>query len=59
MARNSSTAAAAWAQPPSPAPVPGRVFAWFKDPGGNVLGIYQQPGLAEMERTAAGQSARS
>ena len=21
------------------------VFAWFKDPGGNVLGLYQQPGL--------------
>jgi len=26
------------------------VFAWFKDPGGNVLGIYQQPGLAQTER---------
>jgi hypothetical protein len=35
------------------------VFAWFKDPGGSVLGIYQQPGLAGMERTAAGQSANS
>lgn len=22
------------------------VFAWFADPAGNVLGIYQQPGLA-------------
>lgn len=22
------------------------VFAWFSDPAGNVLGIYQQPGLA-------------
>jgi predicted enzyme related to lactoylglutathione lyase len=26
------------------------VFAWFADPAGNVLGIYQQPGLAEAER---------
>ncbi len=25
------------------------VFAWFRDPAGNVLGIYQQPGLAELE----------
>jgi predicted enzyme related to lactoylglutathione lyase len=25
------------------------VFAWFRDPAGNVLGIYQQPGLAEVE----------
>jgi predicted enzyme related to lactoylglutathione lyase len=25
------------------------VFAWFRDPGGNVLGIYQQEGLAETE----------
>lgn len=25
------------------------VFAWFADPAGNVLGIYQQPGLAEAE----------
>jgi predicted enzyme related to lactoylglutathione lyase len=24
-------------------------FAWFRDPAGNVLGIYQQPGLAETE----------
>ncbi len=23
--------------------------AWFRDPAGNVLGIYQQPGLAEAE----------
>lgn len=22
------------------------VFAWFKDPGGNILGLYQQAGLA-------------
>lgn len=28
----------------------GEVFAWFADPTGNVLGIYQQPGLAEAER---------
>jgi 2,7-dihydroxy-5-methyl-1-naphthoate 7-O-methyltransferase len=26
------------------------VFAWFKDPGGNVLGIYQQRGLAQTEQ---------
>jgi uncharacterized protein len=25
------------------------VFAWFSDPAGNTLGIYQQPGLAETE----------
>jgi len=25
------------------------VFAWFRDPAGNVLGIYQEPGLAELE----------
>ncbi|HTT51835.1 MAG TPA: VOC family protein [Streptosporangiaceae bacterium] len=25
------------------------VFAWFRDPAGNVLGIYQQPGLAGTE----------
>jgi len=25
------------------------VFAWFRDPAGNVLGIYQQAGLAEVE----------
>lgn len=25
------------------------VFCWFADPDGNVLGIYQQPGLAEAE----------
>lgn len=26
------------------------VFAWFKDPAGNVMGIYQQPGLADSEK---------
>ena len=26
------------------------VFAWFKDPAGNLMGIYQQPGLAETEK---------
>jgi predicted enzyme related to lactoylglutathione lyase len=31
-------------------PASREVFAWFNDPGGNVVGIYQQPGLAEMER---------
>jgi predicted enzyme related to lactoylglutathione lyase len=30
------------------------VFAWFRDPAGNVLGIYQQPGLAETEETTSG-----
>src|SRR3954447_11476271 len=33
----------------SPADHP-EVFAWFADPAGNLLGIYQQPGLAETER---------
>src|SRR6266568_5040975 len=42
------------------------VFAWFRDPAGNVLGIYQQAGLAEVEagtpaspvfRTASGHVA--
>jgi predicted enzyme related to lactoylglutathione lyase len=32
-------------------PASREIYAWFKDPSGNVLGIYQQPGLAEMERT--------
>jgi 2,7-dihydroxy-5-methyl-1-naphthoate 7-O-methyltransferase len=27
------------------------VFAWFRDPAGNVLGVYQQPGLAGAEKT--------
>lgn len=27
-------------------PNSGEVFAWFKDPAGNVMGIYQQSGLA-------------
>jgi uncharacterized protein len=25
------------------------VYALFRDPAGNLLGIYQQPGLAEIE----------
>ena len=25
------------------------VYAHFRDPAGNILGIYQQPGLAEIE----------
>ena len=29
------------------------VIAWFRDPGGNILGIYQQPGLAGAERNPA------
>ena len=32
------------------------IFAWFKDPSGNVLGVYQQPGLAEAEKTEAGEA---
>lgn len=31
------------------APDDGEVSAWFADPAGNVLGIYQQPGLAGAE----------
>lgn len=31
------------------APATGETFARFRDPAGNVLGVYQQPGLAEME----------
>ena len=27
------------------------VFATFRDPAGNILGIYQQPGLADTERS--------
>ncbi len=27
----------------------GKTFARFRDPVGNVLGVHQQPGLAEME----------
>ena len=30
-------------------PDSGEVFAWFSDPAGNTLGIYQQPGLAETQ----------
>jgi uncharacterized protein len=30
-------------------PASREVFATFRDPAGNVLGIYQQPGLAESE----------
>jgi predicted enzyme related to lactoylglutathione lyase len=35
----------------------GEVFAWFADPAGNVLGVYQQPGLAEAERARAAEAA--
>jgi hypothetical protein len=31
----------------------GQVFAWFSDPAGNTLGVYQQPGLAETEAREA------
>jgi predicted enzyme related to lactoylglutathione lyase len=30
-------------------PAASEVSAWFKDPGGNVLGVYQQPGLAQTQ----------
>jgi 2,7-dihydroxy-5-methyl-1-naphthoate 7-O-methyltransferase len=36
-------------------PAAGEVFAWFKDPGGNTLGVYQQPGLARTEAAAERQ----
>ena len=42
-------------QPPDPAGP--EVFAWFSDPAGNILGIYQQPGLAETEATRKGRPA--
>jgi uncharacterized protein len=35
----------------------GEVFAWFADPAGNVLGIYQQPGLAAAEASRASAAA--
>ena len=38
-------------------PAAAEVFAWFRDPAGNVLGVYQQPGLAEAE-TSGGAGAR-
>ena len=37
-------------------PAASEVFAWFKDPGGNTLGVYQQPGLAQTEAAAARQA---
>ncbi|MGH3257253.1 MAG: VOC family protein [Streptosporangiaceae bacterium] len=37
-------------RPPDPAAP--EVYAWFSDPGGNILGIYQQPGLAQTEAAA-------
>ena len=32
------------------------VYAHFRDPAGNILGIYQQPGLAEIEKQQAAAS---
>ena len=32
------------------------VVATFRDPAGNLIGIYQQPGLAESEATAIGHT---
>ena len=40
-------------------PAAGEVFAWFSDPGGNTLGVYQQPGLAQTEAAADRQAQRS
>ena len=40
-------------------PAAGEVFAWFKDPGGSTLGVYQQPGLARTEAAAARQTQAS
>ena len=40
-------------------PAASEVFAWFKDPGGNTLGVYQQPGLAQTEAAAARQAQAS
>ncbi len=40
-------------------PAAGEVFAWFKDPGGNTLGVYQQPGLAQTEAAADRQAQNS
>jgi len=40
-------------------PAAGEVFAWFKDPSGNTLGVYQQPGLAQTEAAAARQAQTS
>ena len=40
-------------------PTAGEVFAWFKDPGGNTLGVYQQPGLAQTEAAADRQAQHS
>jgi 2,7-dihydroxy-5-methyl-1-naphthoate 7-O-methyltransferase len=37
-------------------PAAGEVFAWFKDPAGNTLGIYQQPGLAQAEQNTLQES---
>ena len=40
-------------------PAASEVFAWFKDPGGNTLGVYQQPGLAQTEAAADQQTQSS
>jgi 2,7-dihydroxy-5-methyl-1-naphthoate 7-O-methyltransferase len=37
-------------------PAAGEVSAWFNDPGGNTLGVYQQPGLAQTEAAADRQA---
>ena len=40
-------------------PAASEVFAWFTDPGGNTLGVYQQPGLAQKEAAAGLQTHNS
>lgn len=37
-------------------PTQHEITAWFRDPAGNVLGIYQQQGLAETEADLAARS---
>jgi predicted enzyme related to lactoylglutathione lyase len=34
-------------------PAAGEVYAWFTDPAGNILGLYQQPSLAQAEAAQA------
>ena len=39
-------------------PAAGEVFAWFNDPDGNTLGVYQQPGLAQAKASTREASTR-
>lgn len=40
-------------------PAEGEIYAWFTDPAGNTLGLYQQPGLAQTEAAAAEAAAEA